>query len=151
MLEAASLEDVTTPRRTGDRRFALEVPDGWQQGRGAFGGLVLGAAVRAVEGFAGQPDRPLRTLTAELCGPLLPGPAEILVEPLRLGTGTSTVAARVIQGDELAAHAVLVLGRHRTDDGAGIGMARPPMPDWRGQAAAVSRSQPARRTANRRS
>src|SRR5204862_2789348 len=31
-----SFESVTTPRPEGDGRFLIDVPDGWQQGRGAF-------------------------------------------------------------------------------------------------------------------
>ncbi len=40
-----SLADVTTP----DAEGRLEVPAGWNQGRGAYGGLVIGSLVRAIE------------------------------------------------------------------------------------------------------
>src|SRR5262245_57828975 len=109
-----TLASATTPRRLDEARFQAEIPDGWQMGRGVFGGLVLAHLVRAVEEFSAiKDDRRLRTLTAELCGPLQPGVGEILVEPLRAGSGTSTVAARMVQAGEVQAHAVVVLGRPR--------------------------------------
>jgi len=38
---------LTTAAPAGDGRFLWDVPDGWQQGRGAFGGIVLAALTRA--------------------------------------------------------------------------------------------------------
>ena len=32
----------------GGDRFAWDVPDGWQQGKGAFGGLVIATLARAI-------------------------------------------------------------------------------------------------------
>jgi hypothetical protein len=128
-----TLNEVITPRARAEGRFMLDVPDGWQQGRGAFGGLVLGAMCRAVELFSASPERTPRTLTGELCGPVTPGPAEIVVEALRVGSGVSTTSARLLQGGEVQAHVVVVLGRPRpgTEVSAMPGLARPTMPDWR--------------------
>lgn len=92
------------------------VPDGWQQGRGAFGGLVVAALIRAVDGFVPHAGRRLRSLTAELCGPTQPGLARIGLEMLRDGTGVSTVAARLVQAGEVQAHAVAVVGKDRASD-----------------------------------
>jgi hypothetical protein len=102
---------ATTPRLTAPGRFVLDVPDGWQQGRGAFGGLTLAALARALAG-----PWPLRSLTAELFAPVVPGPFEINVETLRSGSGTTVAAARGLQGGETVAHAVGVLGRDRPSD-----------------------------------
>jgi len=120
-----------TPLTSGDApRFSGAVREGWRQGRGAFGGLILGLLTRALETCAG-PDRPLRSLTGALCGPTLAGPVEILVELLRAGSGMTTAAARLVQGGEVQAHAVGVLGRARDGafDGARIAPPRPP--PWR--------------------
>lgn len=105
---------LTTPEHLGDTRFSIEVPDGWQQGRGAFGGFSVAVLVRAIETAEPDQERPLRSLTAELCGPLLPGPASVVVEVLRRGTGMTTVAARIIQ-DGIVAHAVGILAKSRVD------------------------------------
>lgn len=98
---------------TGPGRFQAEVPDGWQQGRGAFGGLVLGLLVRGAAAVADDPTRPLRSLSAELCGPTQAGPADLLVETLRTGTGVTTLAVRLVQAGEVQAHAVAVHARTR--------------------------------------
>jgi acyl-CoA thioesterase len=92
-------------------RAHIDVPDTWQQGRGAFGGLVAGFLIRALEQVA--PDRPLRSLTAELCGPVQPGDAELVVEILRAGNAVTTAAVRLVQHGEVQAHGVGVLGKQR--------------------------------------
>jgi acyl-CoA thioesterase len=127
-----SFFELTNPRQIGPRSFVLDVPDGYQQGRGAFGGLVLASLARAIGVVVDDPVRTLRTLTAELCGPVLPGEAAIEVEPLRLGSGTSTLAARLVQNDEVQAHAVAVFGRARSPEPRYDGVATPTMPAWRG-------------------
>ena len=107
-------------------KFSIEVPDGWQQGRGAYGGYGLACLVRAVESVESNDERPLRNLNAELCAPLLPGAAEIQVEVLRRGAGMTTVAARTIQKDGVVAHATALLGKVR-EGGAYDGLAKPTM------------------------
>lgn len=109
------LEEATRPRLRQAGIYDFEIADGWQQGRGAFGGLVLAALVRAIEHAAESPDRTLRSLTAELPGPAVVGPAEIRVEPVRVGSGQSTMSARLVQGDEVRTCAVAVLARPRAE------------------------------------
>jgi len=125
---------LSTPARREPGRFAADVPPGWAMGRGAFGGLVLAYLVRAIEAFAADrpgPRRPLRSLTAALCGPTAPGPADIAVEALRVGNNVSTVAARLTQGGEVQAHAVAVLGSERPVDLRFSDRPPPRAPDWR--------------------
>jgi acyl-CoA thioesterase len=125
------LTTATTPTRLDADRFRADIPEGWQQGRGAFGGLVLATLARAIEAVEASPERTLRTLTAEIAGPVLPGPAAVRVERLRAGTGVSTLAARLEQGGEVLAHAVAVLGRRRAGDTDFCDLAPPPVPPWR--------------------
>ena len=87
-------------------RFAWQVPDGWQQGRGAFGGLVLAALLRAMEAVEPDRGRVTRSLTGDLCGPVQPGPAELVVEVLRRGNNLSNLDARLYQNGEVQARAV---------------------------------------------
>lgn len=110
--------------------FDLDVPDGWQQGRGAFGGWSLAVLVRAVEHYAaergeGEP-RPLRSLTAALPSAALVGPAEISVEPVRVGKGLSTVTAKLVQGGEVRAHATVILARNRAPGASAFCELSPP-------------------------
>jgi len=107
----------------------LAVPDTWQQGRGAFGGFVTGAMVRALE--ASAPDRPLRSLTAELCGPLVAGEADVAIEVLRAGNAVTTSAIRFVQHGEVQAHGVGVLGKERTRAHDRAVDRAPVLPTWR--------------------
>jgi hypothetical protein len=112
-------------------RFRVDVPDGWQQGRGAYGGLVIAYLVRAIEQFEGAADKPLRSLTAALGGPLQTGAADIRVERLRAGSSVVTLAARLEQGGDVPAHAVVILGKSRGAEAAAIDMTPPTAPSWR--------------------
>ncbi len=125
-----NLSELLRPRRDGPGRFLFDVPDGWQQGRGAFGGLVVGALVRALEAEI-EPERTLRSLSAELVGPLLPGPAELRTEVLRTGRTVSTIAIRAVQGDGVQAHAVGVFGGPRVSEFDRLRLERPAAPPWK--------------------
>jgi acyl-CoA thioesterase len=119
------LDTLLNVTAAGDGVFRCDVPDGWQQGRGAYGGLAFGWLVRACG--AADPDRPVRSLSVQLTAPVMPGTAEVRVETLRRGTGMSHVAARLVQDGETAAMAVGTLGLPRvpvTYDG----MPRPEAP-----------------------
>ncbi len=107
------LEQATRPRPRAAGVFDVDIPDGWQQGRGAFGGLTIASLVRAIELSAESPDRTLRSLTAELPAPVMVGLAEIHVEPVRIGSGQSTMTARLVQDGEVRAVAVAILARPR--------------------------------------
>lgn len=127
-----SLDQATRPRPRGAGVFELDVPDGWQQGRGAFGGLSIAALVRAIELSAGSPDRTLRSLTAELPAPVMVGLAEIHVEPVRVGSGQSTVTARLVQDGEVRAIAVAILARPRAPGAETFcELERPALRPWR--------------------
>lgn len=129
-MDVEDLSAVTAVRRTGDGRFELEVARGWAQGRGAFGGLVLGALARAMEQTVGDPSWPLRSLTGQLPAPVLPGPAVITVEELRRGSATTTLSARLSQGGEVAAAATGVFGKQRLTDREWVSLPPPQLPDW---------------------
>ena len=115
----------------GAGRFSVEVPDGWQQGRGAFGGLVLALLTRAAEAVVADAGRPLRALSGEIVGPVQPGPAAIAVEVLRAGTGVTAVAARLEQDGAVQAHAVVACGKARATYAAAPGLPAPSPPPWR--------------------
>lgn len=109
------LEQASAVTALGEGRFHAVVPDGWQQGRGAFGGLVLALLLRAIERSEPDPGRSTRTLTGDLCGPVQPGPAQIVVEVLRRGNKLSNLDARLIQAGEVQARASAVLSLPRAD------------------------------------
>ena len=114
-LDVSDLDAAMTPERRGDRTFSWDVPPSWQQGKGAFGGLVAGALILAGEAALGDPERPLRAQTLELMAPALVGPGDIEVTVLRAGSSVTVAAVALRQGGDMVAHAVLTFGRHRDD------------------------------------
>jgi len=94
--------------------YRATIPDGWEQGRGAFGGLVLGALLRAMERANDDPQRVPRVLTGDLCGPVVAGEVEIDVRTLRRGKNVSNLDAQLMQGGEVLARASAVLSTPRS-------------------------------------
>lgn len=97
---------------SGEGRFSMFVPEGWNQGRGAFGGLLVGAMIRSMQGVA-DADRPLRAVNAELPSAVLGGPAELRVQTLRRGSGLSSLEVHLVQGDGVKARASGIFGKER--------------------------------------
>ena len=110
--------------------YIWDVPDGWQQGRGAFGGLVLGALVRAAEGSEPDRGRRARVITGELCAPARPGPTTITVRHLRRGNGVTYAEAWAVQGADTVARASVLLAADRKVDGPPVIRAAPALPPW---------------------
>ncbi len=131
------LARILTPEPRGHGHYTLAVPEGWHQGRGAFGGLVLGGMERAMEQAStqdAQAVRALRSLTGVLCGPVRVGEADISVECLRRGSAVSTWHARLRQGDDVLAVATAVFGKDRpvSIPESARGCLKPPANlDWR--------------------
>ena len=118
---ATSIDDAT---------FAWTVPDGWQQGRGAWGGLVVGALARAVMRSERDADRLLRSVSAQLIAPAQAGDHSISVECVRRGTAVSTWTA-VLRDNEQRTVALLTAVLGATRD-----LVEPPnFADWRSSAA----------------
>lgn len=124
-----TLSELLTVQPRGASAYELDLPDDWHQGRGLFGGLVTALFARAFETH--RPERPLRSLTAELCGPVQPGSATISVDVLRDGNAVSTIAARLEQGGGVQAHAVGVLGGPRVPERDGVFTEPPKLTPWR--------------------
>lgn len=140
-----SLSDVCTPRPAGDG-YALEVVPGWRMGRGAFGGLVVAALIRAIDHHVGDPARKVRSVTAELPGPVEHGSVAIAVETLRRGNNVSTVRAAMVQGGEVRSHAVAVLAAARAGGGpeptTWNDLPPPVAPPWRDLAPVAMQGEP---------
>ena len=125
-----SFEEASVVRRTGPGTFEATVPDGWQQGRGAFGGLVYGMLTRAMEQVVDEPARRLRTLTGDIAGPVMPGPARLLVTVLRRGGKQSNLQATLLQKDEPLAVAIGVFSAPRDVHPPELSRESPERADW---------------------
>jgi hypothetical protein len=104
----------------GPGRFTWDVPNHWEQGRGAFGGIVVAAMTRAAIASEADGDRLVRALSCEILAPVLAGEAHVLVETLRRGQGVSAFDVRVLQTGEgaavLRARGTVTLARTRNHD-----------------------------------
>jgi acyl-CoA thioesterase len=118
----SAFERASALEPMGERRFRATIPDGWQQGRGAFGGLVLGTLLRAIQRCEPDPARAVRTLTGDLAGPAVTGDGEIVVEVVRRGSNQSNIRAELRQNGERIAFALAVLSSPRP---AGLAGQRP--------------------------
>ncbi|HEY5938872.1 MAG TPA: thioesterase family protein [Kofleriaceae bacterium] len=127
-----ALGAASTPVPAGDG-YTYDVPEGWRQGRGTFGGLPISAALRAIEHRVADPTRKVRSVTAELPGPTMAGPAELVVEILRTGSAVTTARAALRQEGEVRAHVVAVLAAARPGAGplSWRDLHPPEAPPWR--------------------
>lgn len=82
-----------TPLGEGRYRSRFEAP--WYQGRGAYGGVVAGQLLRAMEHTVAEAGRPVRSFTVHFCAPATEGEAEVRVRMERAGKLVSHLTARV--------------------------------------------------------
>lgn len=114
-----SFDDAVALTAIDEGRFAWTVPDGWQQGRGAWGGLVVGALARAVIDSEPDADRLLRSVSAQLIAPAVVGPHVISVHCVRRGSAVSTWTGLLTdEQDRTVAMMTAVLGATRSITGA---------------------------------
>lgn len=110
--------------------FLGEIPDGWQQGRGAFGGLVLGTLARAMVFAETDPLRLARSLTGDICGPVLPGPIEVRVQALRRGNNQTNWRADLYQDQQLLACATAIFSTPRKVESKPYATTPPALPPF---------------------
>jgi hypothetical protein len=119
----------------GEGRFDWFVPEGWLQGRGAWGGLVVAAHVNAAEYEQERSDaaRRIRNVSAHLFGPLPPGKASVVTTCLRAGSAMTTWQVAITGSDgTLASQAIVIAGGPRpVDDRWGVAR-MPELPSWEG-------------------
>jgi hypothetical protein len=118
-IDDLSLASAVT--RADEDHFAWDVPSGWEQGRGVFGGLVVAATTRAAMHTEPDRDRIVRAISCEILAPVSAGLATVRVEALRRGNGVSAYEVRVIQKDatgqdEARARATITLAKDRPAD-----------------------------------
>lgn len=83
--------------RTSGERWHAELSEGWSSLVGIHGGFVVAVAARAVGEAVDDPDKPLRTLSAQFLRSPRPGRVDIDVEVERRGRALVFASARVRQ------------------------------------------------------
>lgn len=116
-------------------RAVWPVPDAWQQGRGAWGGLVVGATIRALAMRSGEPDRAVRTLSSHMFGPVPTGDSTIDLALVRRGAAMSTWSVTITDPTGArCAESIVITGEPR-GEGLPFGewgtASMPDAPDWR--------------------
>jgi hypothetical protein len=93
------------------------VPQGWAQGRGAWGGLIIAALIRAAESEITEPDYRLRAVTSQLLGPVRPGAIALQSRVLRRGSATTSIRVDAVdESQEVLATLTGVWGADRVPD-----------------------------------
>jgi acyl-CoA thioesterase len=87
--------DATHVTPLGEGRYRSRFDAPWYQGRGAFGGVVAGQLLRAMEQVVADPGRPVRSFTVHFCAPASEGDAELRVRIERAGKLVTHATARI--------------------------------------------------------
>jgi hypothetical protein len=117
-------------------QFTWVVPDGWQQGRGSWGGLPVGVMVAAVRRAEGNAERRIRSVSLQLAAPAMVGEHHVTVTPLRVGKAMTTWDARIRDTDGgFIAGGTLITGAPRPsrelfDDQSWSPLTPPASPSW---------------------
>ncbi len=94
--------------------FDVDVDARWTIAGKPHGGYLLALIGRAATFGAGHPH--VLAASAHYLRSPDPGPAVVVVEPLRAGRGTSQVRGRLVRGDTVCVEALLTLGTVRGED-----------------------------------
>ena len=130
--DLASAVQPLAASSNGQVAFTAQVPTGWDQGRGAFGGLVLGLLARAAIAAEIDKSRSLRTLLGDIAGPVQPGEVQLTARTLRRGNNQSNVAIELSQNGEVLSLGSAVLASARKPSMPEFALDVPsPAPDWR--------------------
>lgn len=102
-----------------------QVVDGWQQGRGAWGGLTISRMAQAVVELEAS-DRTLRTLSAQILEPVTVGEYDIVTVCDRQGSALSNWSVQVHRAEDavLVAQSQVITGTPRSSD------VQPPVTAW---------------------
>lgn len=101
-----SFESAITNPPNSEGEWHLTADPEWGQGRAAFGGLVVGAMVKAAGENVGS-DKELRTLMVSFIAPVEPGISTITIQTLRSGRTITHLQAKVWQAETLRASGLL--------------------------------------------
>lgn len=114
-----NFDTAVTVTPASDGSYIWVVPEGWAVGRGAWGGLVIGSLISAIEQSETDRARVVRAVSGEIASPARVGPHVVAVTLSRRGSALSTWTATTTNDNgELVARltAVLALPRQPAND-----------------------------------
>ncbi len=115
-----------TPLGEGRYRTRFDAP--WYQGRGAYGGVVAGQILRAMEHLLADPGRPVRSFTVHFCAPAIEGEADVQVRIERAGKLITHATARVENAAGVVSVASATFGTPRAHAASYFEAKRPDAP-----------------------
>ena len=101
--------EASAVQRVGEGSFTADIQPEWDIFGVTNGGYLLSTIARAMGEEA--PERDLVSISARFLNPGRPGPADIEVDVLKKGRGTTTLQGRMSQGGRtlFAAHATFAI------------------------------------------
>jgi hypothetical protein len=96
-----------------EAEFEADIPDQWQQGRGAFGGLIFGILLRAARAYEQDLTRVARSFACDVAGPVMVGKARVKVRELRRGRSQTNLQLELSQRDAVLASALCTMSGSR--------------------------------------
>lgn len=92
-------EAASAVRALAPGTFVWEVPPGWEQGRGAWGGLYVAASLNALTAANDEPHRTVRSVSCEISAPARVGSVRLHPRLVRRGTSLSVWEVRAESDD----------------------------------------------------
>lgn len=99
----------------GENAWTGLIDESWRQGRAAYGGLLAGHALKAMQAIV-DPNRPTRALQVVFVAPLKEGPLRVESTLLREGRSVSLAQAQITQDGRLILTASATFGADRPSD-----------------------------------
>jgi hypothetical protein len=112
-MTASSLDQVLTPLRRSEHEYDFTVPEGWDQGWAAFGGLLVGGVVRAMQTHINGSGRSLRGLHSEIVSAAKVGESTIELNVTRTSKTVTTMHAELLQDGNVVVVAMGTFGDAR--------------------------------------
>ena len=114
---------IRTHEAGGRVHFDSELHEGWEIGGRSNGGYLLAVAARAMADVC---ERPPLSVTGHYLSPGEPGPARVVVEPVRAGRRLTTLRATLTTGDRDVLEVLGTFGRADADGAPRLMFGGPP-------------------------
>lgn len=89
------------------------IPEGWGQGRAAFGGLVGAILVKKAQSILADATKQLRSAHINFIGPVMIGEAQLRAEIFREGKSVTSLEVKLIQNGQVQSVLVASFGTSR--------------------------------------